>query len=89
MGGFAGVARSSAPALFALASGIQWFTLASTFSGRLKIPHALFTFTNTIIPASRGFVLQAWGEDRVTPREKISASAIAGAIGGSVGGLLS
>ncbi|TVY18407.1 hypothetical protein LARI1_G002667 [Lachnellula arida] len=70
VGGFAGVARSSTPALFALASGIQWFTLASTFS------------------ASRGFVLQAWGVDKVTPREKISASAIAGALGGSAGGLL-
>ncbi|TVY91543.1 hypothetical protein LAWI1_G001747 [Lachnellula willkommii] len=40
------------------------------------------------LSASRGFVLQAWGEDKVTPREKISASAIAGALGGSAGGLL-
>ncbi|TVY42424.1 hypothetical protein LSUB1_G001636 [Lachnellula subtilissima] len=70
VGGFAGVARSSTPTLFALASGIQWFALASTFS------------------ASRGFVLQSWGGDKVTPREKVSASAIAGAFAGSAGGLL-
>ncbi|TVY24933.1 hypothetical protein LHYA1_G006249 [Lachnellula hyalina] len=69
-GGFAGVARSSTPTLFALASGIQWFTLASTFS------------------ASRGFVLQSWGGDKVSPKEKVSVSAIAGAFAGSAGGLL-
>ncbi|CZS94483.1 uncharacterized protein RCO7_10089 [Rhynchosporium graminicola] len=38
--------------------------------------------------ASRGFVLHAWRKDKVTPREKISASAIAGAVGGTAGGLL-
>ncbi|KAH7343019.1 hypothetical protein BKA65DRAFT_303336 [Rhexocercosporidium sp. MPI-PUGE-AT-0058] len=38
--------------------------------------------------ASRGFVLHAWGKDKVTPREKISANAIAGAVGGTAGGLL-
>jgi len=37
VGGFGGVARSTTPMLFALASGIQWFTLASTFSGRLDV----------------------------------------------------
>jgi len=40
------------------------------------------------ILASRGFVLHAWGKDKVTPREKISASSIAGAVGGTAGGLL-
>ncbi|KAH6723893.1 hypothetical protein BKA61DRAFT_566499 [Leptodontidium sp. MPI-SDFR-AT-0119] len=38
--------------------------------------------------ASRGIVLHAWGKDKVTPREKISASAIAGTVGGTAGGLL-
>ncbi|KUJ22205.1 uncharacterized protein LY89DRAFT_681491 [Mollisia scopiformis] len=70
LGAFAGVMRSSPPALFAMAAGIQWFTLGTT------------------IWASRGFVLHAWGKEKVTPREKISASAIAGAIGGTAGGLL-
>ncbi|RDW88515.1 hypothetical protein BP6252_00547 [Coleophoma cylindrospora] len=37
---------------------------------------------------SRGIVIQAWGGDRVTPREKVSASAIAGGVGGAAGGLL-
>ena len=38
--------------------------------------------------ASRGAVLHAWGKDKVAPREKVSASAIAGAVGGAAGGLL-
>lgn len=33
IGAFAGVIRSSTPALFALASGIQWFTLGTSFWG--------------------------------------------------------
>ena len=33
VGGFAGIIRSSTPTLFALASGIQWFTLGTTFWG--------------------------------------------------------
>lgn len=33
VGSFAGVVRSSTPKLFALASGIQWFTLGTTFAG--------------------------------------------------------
>jgi len=70
VGAFAGVIRSSTPILFALASGIQWFTLGTTFW------------------ASRGFILQAWGKEKVTPQEKISASAVAGGIGGTAGGLL-
>jgi hypothetical protein len=37
VGGFGGVARSSTPMLFALASSIQWFTLATTFSGRFEV----------------------------------------------------
>lgn len=38
--------------------------------------------------ASRGIVIQVWGGDRITSREKISASAIAGGVGGTAGGLL-
>lgn len=37
---------------------------------------------------SRGIIVQAIGVDRVTPREKVFASAIAGSIGGAAGGLL-
>jgi hypothetical protein len=33
-------------------------------------------------------VIHAWGKDKVGPREKVSASAIAGGIGGTAGGLL-
>jgi hypothetical protein len=36
VGAFAGVIRSSTPILFALASGIQWFTLGTTFWGKSK-----------------------------------------------------
>ncbi|KAF8849873.1 hypothetical protein BDZ45DRAFT_662567 [Acephala macrosclerotiorum] len=70
VGAFAGVIRSSTPALFALAAGIQWSILGTSFW------------------ASRGLVLHAWGKDKVTPRDRISASAIAGAVGGTVGGLI-
>ncbi|KAI9051589.1 hypothetical protein LZ554_004633 [Drepanopeziza brunnea f. sp. 'monogermtubi'] len=38
--------------------------------------------------ASRGAVLHAWGKEKVTPNEKVSASAIAGSIAGTAGGLL-
>jgi hypothetical protein len=38
--------------------------------------------------ATRGLVLNAWGGDKVTPRDRISASAIAGGVSGTVGGLL-
>jgi hypothetical protein len=42
------------------------------------------------IPAgSRGAVIHAWGKDTITPKEKISASSIAGGIAGTCGGLLS
>ncbi|KAL3417732.1 hypothetical protein PVAG01_10742 [Phlyctema vagabunda] len=70
VGGFAGIIKSKTPVLFALASGIQWFTLASTFSG------------------TRSVVLHAWGRDKVSPQDIISASAIAGGVSGSAGGLL-
>jgi hypothetical protein len=33
-------------------------------------------------------VIHAWGKDKVGPREKVSASAIAGGVGGTAGGLL-
>jgi hypothetical protein len=34
VGGFGGILRGSTPFLFSLVSGIQWFTLGSTFWGR-------------------------------------------------------
>ena len=34
-------------------------------------------------------MIHAWGKDTTTPKEKISASAIAGGIAGTCGGLLS
>ena len=88
VGGFAGVIRSSTPLLFALASGIQWFTLGTTFWGKLgpfsihHEPHAKG------FAASRGVILQAWENDIVTPKDRITASAMAGGVGGTVGGLL-
>ena len=42
----------------------------------------------SIFSASRGFVIHAWGKDEVGPRENVSASAIAGGVGGTAGGLL-
>lgn len=38
IGGFAGVMRSTSPTLFALASGIQWFTLGTAFWGEPRDP---------------------------------------------------
>jgi len=70
VGAFAGVVRSSNPALFALASGIQWFTLGSTFT------------------ASRGFIRQARGDEKISPSDSISISAISGLVAGSAGGIL-
>jgi hypothetical protein len=64
------VVRSSNPALFALASGIQWFTLGSTFT------------------ASRGFIRQARGDEKISPSDSISISAISGLVAGSAGGIL-
>jgi len=89
VGGFAGVIRSSTPTLFALASGVQWFTLGTTFWGMSGIYSQQTKLdSKTFTSASRGLVLHAWGKDKVTPREKISASAIAGGVGGTAGGLL-
>jgi hypothetical protein len=90
VGGFAGVIRSSTPFLFALASGIQWFTLGTTFWGKWICQHITnnsLTLINNFA-ASRGIVLQVWGKDKLTPRDKITASAIAGGVGGTAGGLL-
>lgn len=39
--------------------------------------------------ATRSVVLQVWDEKYNTPRDKIAASSIAGAVGGCTGGLLS
>jgi hypothetical protein len=41
-----------------------------------------------LFSASRGFVIHVWGKDKVGPGEKVSASAIAGGVGGTAGGLL-
>ncbi len=89
VGGFGGVLRSSTPTLFALASGIQWFTLGSTFWGKWVVDNTSLEFpTNPCIPASRGVIIRTCGGDTVTPQDKISASAIAGGVGGTFGGLL-
>ena len=45
-------------------------------------PHVNYT------AASRGFVTHAWGEDKVTPKDRVTASAIAGGVGGTAGGIL-
>jgi hypothetical protein len=44
--------------------------------------------TNNYNAGSRQAILHEWGNDAVTPRDKISASAIAGGIAGTAGGLL-
>lgn len=43
----------------------------------------------TVYIASRGLVIHAWGKDKITSRDKVSASAIAGGVAGTAGGLLS
>lgn len=49
VGGFAGVLRGSTPFLFALASGIQWFTLGSTFWGKWVLDStSLISLTNLL-----------------------------------------
>jgi hypothetical protein len=87
VGGFAGVIRSNTPTLFALASGIQWFTLGTAFWGKWS-PFGKTHLADILVSASRGFVLHAWGKDKVGPREKVSASTIAGGVGGTAGGIL-
>lgn len=88
IGGFTGVIRSSTPFLFALASGFQWSVLGGTFWGMFCALPSCVLLANILNSASRGAVLHAWGKDKVTPKEKISANAIAGGVGGTVGGLL-
>ena len=70
VGAFAGVIRSSNLTLFALVSGVQWFTLGSAFM------------------ASRSYLRQSWGQDKLTPKDSIYVSAISGSIAGTAGGLL-
>jgi hypothetical protein len=86
VGSFAGVIRSSTPFLFALASGIQWFALGSTFWGKWIMP-AHQALANSM-EGSRQAVLYSWETEALTPRDTVKASAIAGGISGSVGGLL-
>ncbi|KAI9698641.1 MAG: hypothetical protein M1836_003750 [Candelina mexicana] len=74
LGSVSGLIRSSTPGLFAAASGIQWFALGSSFWDS---------------PATRGFILHAWETEKVTPRQRVYASGIAGGFaGGSVGLLM-
>jgi hypothetical protein len=70
IGAFSGIIRSSNPTLFALASGVQWFTLGSAFT------------------ASRSSIRQAWGQEKLTPKDSIYVSAISGGVAGAAGGLL-
>lgn len=70
VGAFAGVIRSSNPTLFALASGVQWFTLGSSFT------------------ASRSYIRQSWGQEKLTPKDSVYVSAISGGVAGTAGGLL-
>jgi hypothetical protein len=44
VGGVTGVLRSATPTLFALASGIQWFTLGSTFWGQSQLSDICILF---------------------------------------------
>ncbi|TVY84227.1 hypothetical protein LSUE1_G000540 [Lachnellula suecica] len=73
VGGFVGLARPRPPMA----------PMATAFVSSLRG----FSFASTFW-ASRGFTLKAWGKDRVTPRDEISASAIAGGLGGIADGLL-
>ncbi|KAH8801563.1 hypothetical protein F5884DRAFT_685119 [Xylogone sp. PMI_703] len=74
VGSFAGVLRSKTPVLFALASGVQWFALGSTFTG--------------VSSASRGLFLHSRGAERASARDKTYASTLAGGVAGSAGGFL-
>jgi hypothetical protein len=58
--------------------------------GYVEELHSHFTLVLSLTTnsASRGFIIHAWGKEKVTPREKIPASAIAGGVGGTAGGLL-
>jgi hypothetical protein len=85
-GGVAGILKSSTPTLFAIASGIQWFTLGSTYWGQYIMIHAR-TFLISII-AARGIVLNAQGREKINPFTTIAASTIAGGMAGFAGGLL-
>ncbi len=50
------------------------------FLGYICIMPSIVSLANILDPASRGAVLHAWGKDKVTPKEKISANAIAGGV---------
>ncbi|EPE35606.1 hypothetical protein GLAREA_11306 [Glarea lozoyensis ATCC 20868] len=74
IGGFGGVIRSKTPIIFALASGIQWFTLGTSFyASRSAILHS--------------WTKQKPSQE-ITPSDKIKASALAGSTAGAFGGLL-
>jgi hypothetical protein len=88
-GGVAGILRSSSPTIFAIVSGIQWFTLGSTYWGTYradKYTHIELFLISKI--AARGIMLNVLGRDKIKPSEMISASTIAGGIAGCAGGLL-
>jgi len=80
VGSAAGIIRSSPPVLFAAISGVQCFALGTTYWG------------------TRSFILRAWDTDSGSaahpsqsprpPRERLSASALAGGVAGSGVGLL-
>ncbi|SPO02955.1 uncharacterized protein DNG_05636 [Cephalotrichum gorgonifer] len=68
----AGIIRDVPPALFAIASGIQWFTLGSSFWLSRSIVTKVWGGERTPL----------------TYRDKVKASALAGCTAGTVGGLL-
>ena len=86
-----GTVRSPRPGIFALASGLQWFALGSTFWGNyLSSSNSLFTYL-TSVTASRALILnsQTTPTSPLTPQQKTHTSTISGAItGGSIGYLV-
>jgi uncharacterized membrane protein len=88
-GGVAGILRSTSPTLVALACGIEWFTVGSTYWGNYRADGDNFSevlLTSNV--ASRGLMLNAKGKDKRKPSDVIFASIFAGGIAGCAGGLL-
>ncbi|KAF2809087.1 uncharacterized protein BDZ99DRAFT_571914 [Mytilinidion resinicola] len=88
VGGAAGIVRSSTPVLFATASGLQWFAVGSTFwatRGIILQRHGLLNW----FESKRGAPLSTDEYIPTTPKDRVTASAIAGGItGGSLAALL-
>ncbi|KAJ4320095.1 hypothetical protein N0V94_003565 [Neodidymelliopsis sp. IMI 364377] len=87
VGAFFGTLRTQTPILFALASGIQCFTIGATYwSARTSILNSdgLLNWWN----ATRGFPLHARNDLNPTRSEKLRASTIAGAFTGASLGML-